>query len=449
MMRTGSSDSSSVPGSPAPLALEAPDPAGSKARVPHGLEYVAQVAWRLLVTAAAIALVGFVAYRLSTIVVAAAAALLLTSVLAPAAGWLRAHRWPPLLATWAVLLAAAGLAAVVAFTALPQVVGYTGQVGTQLQTAARQLQQWLVEGPLHISPGQLDRYLGMLRDGIGASASTIALRVLSGASLALEVVVGGLLALVLTFFFLKDGDGISSWGLALIPQGRRDLAARMGRRAFATIGSYVRGSALLGLAEGATIGIGLAVIGVPLAVPLAILAFLGAFLPLVGSLASGTIAALVALVNGGPVDALLVAALVAAVNQADAHILQPLVMGRVLRLHPLAIVLALAAGAAVAGLLGAFLAVPFTAVAAAMVDEIRSPAPALSGRGRGCSGMPEGGDHRAADQGGDHRQRRPDRDSVHVGEDHLDSDEDEHGSETKLEVGEASDRLSEEEVQRS
>ncbi|MEA2503248.1 MAG: hypothetical protein QOG36_291, partial [Actinomycetota bacterium] len=112
MMRTGNSDSSALPGSPAPPALEAPDPAGSKVRVPHGLEYAAQVAWRLLVTAAAIALVGFVAYRLRTIVVAGAVALLLTSVLAPAAGWLRAHRWPPLLATWAVLLAAAGLAAV-------------------------------------------------------------------------------------------------------------------------------------------------------------------------------------------------------------------------------------------------------------------------------------------------------------------------------------------------
>ena len=378
MTRTGNSDSSAMPGSAAPLALEAPDPAGSKARVPHGLEYAAQLAWRLLVTAAAIALVGFVVYRLRTVVVAAAAALLLTSVLAPAAGWLRAHRWPPLLATWAVFLAAAGLAAVIASTLLPQVVGYMGQVGTQLQAAARELQRWLVEGPLQISPDQLDRYLGMLRDGIGANASALALRVLSGASLALEVLVGGLLALVLTFFFLKDGDDISSWALALVPQGRRELAARMGRRSFATIGSYVRGSALLGLAEGATIGIGLAVIGVPLAVPLAILAFLGAFLPLVGSLASGTIAALVALVNGGPVDALLVGVLVAAVNQADAHVLQPLVMGRVLRLHPLAIVLALAAGAAVAGLLGAFLAVPFTAVVAAMVDEIRSPAPALS-----------------------------------------------------------------------
>jgi predicted PurR-regulated permease PerM len=253
----------------------------------------------------------------------------------------------------------------------------------------------------------------------------------------------------LTFFFLNDGDDISSGGLALVPQAQRELAARMGRRAFATIGSYVRGSALLGLAEGAAIGIGLAVIGVPLAVPLAILAFLGAFLPLVGSLASGTIAVLVALVNGGPVDALLVAVLVAAVNQADAHVLQPLVMGRVLRLHPLAIVLALAAGAAVAGLLGAFLAVPFTAVAVAMVDEIRSPAPALSGRGRGCSGMPEGGDHRAPDQGGDHRQRRPDRDVVEVGEEHLDADEHEHGGEADLEIGEASDRASEQEVQRS
>jgi predicted PurR-regulated permease PerM len=440
---------SAMPGSPAPLAPGAPDPARSKARVPRGLEHAAQLAWRLLVTAAAIALVGFVAYRLRTIVVAAAAALLLTSVLAPAAGWLRAHRWPPLLATWAVLLAAAGLAAVVASTVLPQVVGYMGQVGTQLQAAARELQHWLVEGPLHVPPDQLDRYLGMLRDGIGANASTLALRVLSVASLALEVVVGGLLALVLTFFFLKDGDDISSWGLALVPQDRRELAARMGRRAFATIGSYVRGSALLGLAEGTAIGIGLTVIGVPLAVPLAILAFLGAFLPLVGSLASGTIAALVALVNGGPVDALLVGVLVAAVNQADAHVLQPLVMGRVLRLHPLAIVLALAVGAAVAGLLGAFLAVPFTAVAAAMVNEVRSPVPALGGRGGGGSSLPEGGNHRAPDQGGDHRQRRPDRDVVEVGEEHLDSHEHEHGGEADLEVGEASDRASEQEVQRS
>ena len=126
---------------------------------------------------------GFVVYRLRTVVVAAAAALLLTSVLAPAAGWLRAHRWPPLLATWAVFLAAAGLAAVIASTVLPQVVGYMGQVGTQLQAAARELQSWLVEGPLQISPDQLDRYLGMLRDGIGANASALALRVLSGASL--------------------------------------------------------------------------------------------------------------------------------------------------------------------------------------------------------------------------------------------------------------------------
>ncbi len=146
------------------------------------------------------------------------------------------------------------------------------------------------------------------------------------------------------------------------------LARRMARRAFATLASYVRGCALLGMAEGIAIGAGLALIGVPLAVPLAMLAFVGAFLPLVGSLLSGTIAALVALVNGGPLEALLVVVLVVAVNQADAHILQPLVMGKALRLHPVAVILALTVGAAAAGLLGAFLAVPFTAVAAAMVD---------------------------------------------------------------------------------
>jgi len=228
---------------------------------------------------------------------------------------------------------------------------------------------------LHVSPDQLDGYVRGAVDRIGSNASPIFSQILSGASLALEAVAGLLVAFVLTFFFIKDGERICAWGLGLVPEGRRELAGRLGRRAFATLGSYVVGSAVLGLAEGLAIGVGLALIGVPLAVPLAVLAFLGAFFPLVGSLASGAVAALVALVNGGPVDAVLVVALVVAVNQADAHILQPLFMGRVLRLHPVAIVIALTTGTVAAGLLGTFLAVPLTAVGVALVGEARRPAP--------------------------------------------------------------------------
>ena len=368
---------SADPRPPASFGRRPPGPAQPvvsqpKARIPRSLDVAAGLSWRFLVTAAAIAVVGFIAYRLRPAILTALAALLLSSVLAPIAAWLRARRWPPLLATLTVVLGAAAVATLVVVVMVSQVAGHLGQLGTQLQEALRQLQGWVVEGPLHVAPDQLDRARTALREGILANASTFASGLLTGATLAIQLVAGAVLAVVLTFFFVKDGDRISSWALTFVPSSQLELARRLGRRAFATLGSYVRGSALLGLVEGTVVAGGLAALGVPLAAPLGVLTFAGAFFPLVGSLASGTIAALIALVNGGPVDALLVVALVVVVNQADAHILQPLVMGKALRLHPVALILALAAGGGGAGLMGAFLAVPFTAVVAGLVDEVRS-----------------------------------------------------------------------------
>ena len=368
-----------------------PEAVRSGPRVPGGLDYAAGICWRLLVLAATVALAGFVASRLLPIVVPVVIALFVTAALAPAVGWLRARGWAPLPATWAVLVAAAGAVTAIALVVMPQIVNNLGRIGAQLQAAGRDLERWLASGPLHVSPDQLDRHIRGAVDRIGSDALPIFSQILTGASLALEALAGLLVAFVLSFFFVKDGERICAWGLGLLPEGRRDLAARLGRRAFATLGSYVVGSAVLGLAEGLAIGVGLALIGVPLAVPLAVLAFVGAFFPLVGSLASGAVAALVALVNGGPGDALVVVVLVVAVNQADAHILQPLLMGRVLRLHPVAVVIALTTGAVVAGLLGAFLAVPLTAVGAAMVGEVRrSGSSGSQGAGTAASRLPVG-----------------------------------------------------------
>jgi len=163
------------------------------------------------------------------------------------------------------------VAAVVVVAVAPQSAGHLDQLGTQLGEGGSQLQRWAVEEPLHLGPDQLGRGLGALQEAIRANATTLASGALSGASLAIEVVAGSVLARVLTFFFVKDGDRIASWALSLVPDSRRGLARRLGRRTFATLGSYVRGSALLGTAEGLAIGGGLALLGVPLAAPLGVL----------------------------------------------------------------------------------------------------------------------------------------------------------------------------------
>src|SRR6266540_2166703 len=186
-----------------------------------------------------------------------------------------------------------------------------------------------------------------------------------------------LLSLVLTVVFIKDGDRMGNW-FANHAGARADDVRAAGRRAFETLGAYLRGQATVGLIDGVFIGIGLAVVGVPLAVPLAFLVFLGAFLPIVGAFLSGLIAALVALVSKGLVAALIIVGITILVQQLEGHVLAPLVLGRAVKLHPAVILLALTGGGVVGGIIGAALAVPSVAAATARAVSRTSTTPWLT-----------------------------------------------------------------------
>lgn len=341
-------------------------------RVPRALDTAAALSWRFLLVAAAVAVLALALDELRLIVLPVVGALFLTALLLPPTGWLRARRWPPLLATWTVVIAAAAILTGVVYLLASQVADEFGQLGESIERGIGEVEAWLIEGPLELSREDIERYLERASDELRARSGIITSGVLSGAVLAAEVVVGILLTFVLLFFFLKDGDRISGFFLRQVAEPRRDVAAAMGRSAWRSLGSYIRGIAVVGVVDAVLIGIGLIVIGVPLVVPLMVLTFLGAFFPLVGAVLAGLIAALVALVSGGPFDALLVVGVVVVVQQVEGDVLAPLVLGRAVRLHPLVILLSLTAGAVIAGVAGAFLAVPMAAVAVAAAGEYRN-----------------------------------------------------------------------------
>src|SRR6266511_3044665 len=251
------------------------------AEAPGWLSRSAAVSWRLLVVAAAIGVVGFLLVYLRLVVLPVIVALFLSTLLAPPAGWLRARGWPPLAATWAVMGGAVLVIAGASAALAPQIGPEIGTLRDRVTTGLDDVQRWLRTGPLQISDTQLSDLLDRARQEAQTNSRALTRGLLSGATLAVEVVTGALLSLVLTFFFIKDGDRMGNW-FANHAGARADDVRAAGRRAFETLGAYLRGQATVGLIDGVFIGIGLAVVGVPLAVPLAFLVFLGAFLPIVG-----------------------------------------------------------------------------------------------------------------------------------------------------------------------
>lgn len=193
----------------------------------------------------------------------------------------------------------------------------------------------------------------------------------SGAVRTAEAVAGALLTFVVLFFFLKDGDRIAGYCLARVGPRHREDARAAGERAWGTLAGFIGGQVVIAAADAVGIGLGLVLIGVPLAGPLAILTFFGGFFPIVGATAAGLVAVLVGLVSGGLTDALLVLAVVFGVQQLESNVLEPVVMGRAVPLHPVVILVAIGAGTVLAGVVGAFLAVPLAAVAAAVGNELR------------------------------------------------------------------------------
>ena len=237
--------------------------------------------------------------------------------------------------------------------------------------------RWLSQGPLGVEREQVTDAVDQALEG-ASGAGNITGSVLSGAALVVEFIAGLLLMLIVLFFFVHDGRRIWSWIVDLLPAAHRPDADAIGRRMWSTACGYVRGVAIIALVDAVLVAIALWVIGVPLVLPLAMLTFLGAFVPLAGAILAGAIAALVALVTEGAIAAILVVVVITIIQQLEGDVLYPLVVGRSIALHPVAILLALTAGTVLAGLIGALLAVPLAAMTWDALDYLRSRSHAYS-----------------------------------------------------------------------
>lgn len=347
-----------APRSPAAL-LTAETPLGRAARV----------SLQILLIAAATAVVAFVLLNLRLVVLPVLAALFLATILKPPADWLKRRGFPGGVAAGLMLALAVAIVVLLARFLAPRVVDEFGGLGNRLEKGFAEVGTFVAS--LGISQEQIDR---AIEAGLGTFRSvggSIGEGLLTGALLVVELLAALLITLVVLFFLLKDGDRIWSWFVGLLPGRRRGDARELGHRSWSTLGHYVRGVAFVALVDALLIGTGLAIIGVPLVLPLAVLIFFASFFPLIGAITAGFVAALVALVSNGPVAALVVVAIITAVQQLEGNLLYPVVMGRQVELHPVAILLAVTAGGVIAGVLGALFAVPIAAVAWTMISYFR------------------------------------------------------------------------------
>jgi putative heme transporter len=349
----------------------------SSPQVPRWLNTAAALGWRLLVVGAALYIVFLAFGRLRLVVMPLLFALFLTAILSPPANWLRKHRWPPLLATFAVFLVALAILVGVGFWLVPKVVNQFGDVGKQASQGFKDVQRWLTRAPFRLKQSEIDRYINEARHQVTQRQGEIAHGALTGVGLLVEILTTTVLTIVITFFFVKDGDKITKWMIGLFAPERSGELREIGRRSWEALGGYIRGTAINGVVNGTVMGVTLAVIGVPLAMPLAFLTFLGAFIPLVGAIVTGILAALIALVAKGGVAALVVIGATIVVHNLEGYLVGPFVLGRAVHLHPVAILLALTTGTILAGILGAILAVPVLSIALAIIGYYRSENPAV------------------------------------------------------------------------
>jgi predicted PurR-regulated permease PerM len=358
-----------VTAEPAGAEAQADPPAGEAGlapppdvRFPRWLQTAAGWSWRLLIVALLIYITFRVAVELRLVVLPFIAALLLTALLQPLTSRMKRSGMSPMLATWCTFLLAIVVIAGAIFLFADRVsADYTTLVAEVTRTA-REVQHSLAGPPFHLNARRLQTYTDNLVNYLSQHKAQIAGTVLAGGKYALELLTGLILMLFISFFLLKDGAKIWSWlikGLRSEPQRRVDLA---GQTAWRTLVAYVRGTTLVAAIHALFIGLALWLLGIPLLVPFIVLVFLASYVPLLGILVVGALAILVALATKGWVAAVILLAVLLLENQIESHLLQPLVVGRLVRLHPLSIILVLAVGGIVAGIPGAIVAVPFTAV---------------------------------------------------------------------------------------
>jgi predicted PurR-regulated permease PerM len=329
--------------------------------VPFLLRAAAGWAWRLLVLVGAVWVLGQVARKLELAVVPLLAAVLLSALLQPVNARLQRLRLGRGFASvLTVLLAVTVLGGVGAFVANRAIAGYP-QLVDEINHLVVRTQDWLVTGPLHLDRDSVTHVGSKLVDYLRSRQGQLVTSAVSAGRVALDLVTALVLTFFLTIFLLYDGRNVFVWATGFIPAHAREKVDEVGERMWATVSGYVVGTFLVALFHGVVMGVTLALVGVPLVAPLAVLIFLGGFVPLIGAVVFGGLAVLVTLVAKGATAALVVLVVLLVENQVESHVLQPFVVGRHVSLHPMAIALTLACGALLAGLPGAIFGVPLVA----------------------------------------------------------------------------------------
>ncbi|MDR1238025.1 MAG: AI-2E family transporter [Propionibacteriaceae bacterium] len=342
-------------------------PETSRARIPQGLVTASQWAWRLLIVAAALGACWLGLKYFSGVAIPLAVAVLMTALLHPFVARLRNARVPKMLS---VVLSMLALALVVGgiLTAIgAQIAREWPALFDEFATAVRKLLEWLATGPLQIDQAQINSYIAALTAWVNESRAMLAGMLAAAAGSVGHFFAGTAIALIATFFFLADGDRIWKSVLTLLPEHYRQPVGRASGKGWESLVSYMRAQVLVAFVDALGILIGALILRVPMAWALFAFTFITAFIPVVGAVLAGTLATSLALVSGGWVTALIMLGVTVLVVESEGHFLQPILLGRAVSLHPLAVLIGLAIGATLAGIVGALLVIPVLAFSVAFI----------------------------------------------------------------------------------
>jgi predicted PurR-regulated permease PerM len=346
-------------------STRAPAPGPERAqRLRSAVRRVAIASGELILIVAALVILGYVVGKLWVILLPVVIGLLFTTVMWPATRFLRKHSWPPALAAATVLLLFLGAFGGILAVIVPQVVSQVEEVADGVTQGLQQVQEWVAGPPFNLDDDQIGNAVDSVINSVQANAQNIAGYAVTTATTIGNLLINLVLALVLTFFFLKDGPKWVPWLAAQTGPRAAPHIAALSQKTWTTLSEFIRQQALVGFVDAFFIGVGLLLLGVPLVLPLAVLTFFGAFIPIIGAFVAGAFAVLIALVSVGFTKALIVLAIVVAVQQLEGNVLQPIIQGRGLNLHAAIVILAVTAGSSLAGIIGAFLSVPVAALIA-------------------------------------------------------------------------------------
>lgn len=325
---------------------------------------------RIVVIAAASVVIGWVIGKTWMVIFPVSMALIVSTLLSPPVTYLRKKGVPSGAAAASVVLGFVGIVVGIIALLTPQVAGQSGEVAKGASDGLQQIRDWLTSGPLALSEGQITRAIEALQNRLESSASAIGSGVFSTIGAATSAIVNLILVLMLTFFFVKDGHRFLPWVKNLGGKRAGEHTVEVLDRAWNTLGGFIRTQSLVALIDAVIIGAGMVILGVPLAIPLAVITFFGAYIPIIGAFVTGALAVLVTLVTNSPKDALIVLIIVVGVQQLEGNVLSPWLQGKSMNLHAAVVLLSVTAGGTLFGVTGAFLAVPVAATAAGVLRYI-------------------------------------------------------------------------------